>query len=326
MAVYIKTTPYVVDNADVMKRHQLNQYKFAYLFDTENALYKNIQRRLYKLGYDCEIDGNFSKDKMLRTFQEYGTDKYKYNFDFNGITYYTLYNLLFNIKLKVERELEIFSKESSGNHYSIFKVKKDFYNVNSKKLFVLNPLDDYGQDIINRLSITLDNYKTNYILLKQYSLNESLKDRLDRLIDYKSRSNNNVILINIGNAIDYSGNIDAPTLLRGVNIYYNKGTFLGDNRKTEVYARYIAKKIIKYCDKTMEYVRIEENNKLPTMSYIKDIPSITLELGYKNNPIDKIILNTPEMKNIFTNTLCHSIQRIDNFKDTRKYVQFNDKN
>jgi len=323
MSQSYKVNPLYVDNSKVLSRYQTNQFRFAYYYDTSNILYKQLQRKVYKLGYDCYINGDFSKANMRDPMRKYGQDKHKFFIDYDGITYYTLYALLFDMKAKIESETKIYNEEPEGTDYSIYFLRSDFDELTSNKsLVILNPLDEFGERIINKLIPTLDYYKNNYLVIKQSTDYESMRSRVERIKRLVSIRNVSPIVFNIGNAYDYSVDSTLPTLLRGVNIYYNRGLIANDPRKTHSYVQYIAKKLALNLTQEMEYVRMEESIKLPILKDLDTIPCFQLEVGYKNNPIDKIILNSPDYELLIMNTICHAIQRAVNFKKTIRYVDF----
>ena len=323
MSQSYKVNPLFVDNSKVLSRYQTNQYRFAYYYDTSNVLYKQFQRKLYRLGYNCNINGDFSRANMRQAMLNYGKDKYKFFIDFHGITYYSLYSILFDIKIKEEKENLKYNDEPYGNDYDILFLRSDLKkDINKKKLVILNPMDDFGERIIQKLIPTLDYYETNYLVIKQYSEHESLRSRVERIKRIASRRNVNPIVFNIGNAYDYSVDTELPTLLRGVNIYYNRGLIMNDVRKTHSYVNFISKRLSGNLSKELEYVRIEENIKLPILRELNEIPCFQLEIGYTNNPIDRIILNDPDYEAFIVNSLCHAIQRAIEYKKSLRYVDF----
>lgn len=321
MSQVYKVNSLFVNNLDPIKRYQVNQYRYAYMYDTKNELYKQFQRKLYKLGYEVDINGNFARTNMYFAMCEYSSDNYKMNHDVNGICYYSLYDIMFSVKDKIVAETDLYNNETPGNDYSFLNLKSDFFpDVDKRFLVILNPLDEYGEKIIKSLMNVLNFYKTNYLDVKQYHLKESLKDRIQRIKDLCSRRKTNPIVLNIGNAYDYSVDPGVPTLLRGINIYYNRGMVLGDSRKTEIYVQYLAKKLNKYLASEFEYIRTEGNYHLPILKDLGDIASFQIEIGYTNNPIDRIILQNPTLNAKIANSLSHSIQRITSFKDTKRYT------
>jgi len=323
MSQSYKVNPTFVSTSNILKRHQIQQFNFAYFFETKNELYKPLQKKLYKLGYECEINGNLSKENMRDALKDYGTDKYKMTVDYEGITFYTLYNLMFNISSKIKVETEIYNNEEKGNDYSILYLKGDYDKyINSKQLIILNALDSYGMEIIEKLCKALDYYNTNYLIIKQYDLPESMKDIVNRIKDVSSRKNVIPIVFNIGNAYDYSLDKNKSTLLRGVNVYYNQGLIYNDIRKTQTYIQYFTRKVAKNLSIDLEYVRIEENVQLPILKDLGSIPTFQIEIGYTNNPIDKVIIQNKTFKLLVINTLCHAIQRVTSYKDSLRYAEF----
>ena len=317
------------DSIHKIKRLQLNQFNTAYYFDTKNDLYKQLQHKLYKLGYDLEINGDFSRYNMYTPLLEYGRDIYNRVVDTNGITFYSLYNLLFDIETKIvtERELYINSTpDEFGNNYSFNKNTSDFDDTIKfkNKLIFLNPIDEFGELMIKRLIPMLNYYGTNYIDVKQYSLHENMLDRLNRIRDYINKRKIQSFVLNIGNAVDYSSKVtNSPTLLRGINVYHNQGAVFNDYRKIDIYAKYMAGKLDYYLRDYFEYIRIEKNNRIPLLKYFNDyneIPTFQFEIGYKNNPLDKIILSNDKIKTIIANSLCHLIQRIVSMSITKGYT------
>ena len=321
------------DNIGKISRLHYNQFQIAYQFNTKNELYKQLQKKLYKLGYDVEINGDFSRYNMYSPMCEYSRDKYNTVYDVDGVSYYSLYNLLFDIESKIKCETEIFNlsgiaDDVESNNYSLYKNTGDFVDdvVFKNKIIILNPMDEFGETVIKYLIPMLNYYKTNYIEVKQYSLNESMRDRVGRIKDYIDRTPHiQPFILNIGNAIDYV-NPTIPTLLRGINLYHNQGAVFGDYRKIDIYSRYMSAKFNYYLKEYFEYVRLEKTNRLPLLKYFNDlgnIPTFQLEIGYINNPIDKIILKNNNIMSIITNSICHTIQRIISLKLTQRYTDLN---
>lgn len=318
-----KIKPTFSSNAGVLKRWQNNQYRVAYYFDTTNDLYKLFQRKLYKLGYDVEINGIFDRKTYFKVFQEYSANNTRINYDYDGICYHTLYNLLFNLQDKIEKETEFFNLERSEVNYNFIKHRSDFYSeINEKFLIFLNPMDEFGEFIINKLYFALNYYQINYLDVKQTNFKESMYDRLDRIRNYcNRRAGINPLIVNIGNAIDYSVPKDTTTLLRGINIYSNKGMVLGDTRKTFTFQKYLSKKLNTYFYDTFEYIRMEENTKLPILSTLSDLATFQIEFGYKNNPIDLVLLNNKKLIGLFINAMCFALQRVTSFSEAKRYIE-----
>jgi hypothetical protein len=322
-----KISDVLVDKKFLIKRFHKNQFITAYTYDTFNENYKQIQHRLYKLGYDLKVDGDFSRLNMVDALFAYNRDVYKIVYDYEGITYYTLYKLLFNLNKKVEIEESNYNIESYCN-YSFLTSRNDYemdYNVrlnNRNKIFFLNPTDEFGIMIIQGLIKILNYYKTNYIDVKQTNFKESQNDRVNRILDYVDRNKGiTPIVLNVGSSIDYNSK---TTLLRGINVFNNLGVINDNHKLITSYTKYVTRSLNFRLKNYFEYLLHEQNNVLPLLKNFNDIASIQIELGYSNNPIDSILQKDPNVIKYMINSLALSIHKMINYKDAKRYTELDD--
>lgn len=320
-----KISKVLVDKKLNIKRFYKNQFNTAYKYDTYNENYKQLQNKLYRLGYDVKIDGDFSRLNMVDSVYQFNRDTYKTVFDWDGITYYSLYRLLYDMDKKIEIETNNYNIESYCN-YSFLTSSSDYntdYKItfkNKNKIIFLNPLDEFGERIIKSMFKILNFYNTNYIDCKQTNFQESQKDRVNRILEYidTHKEHKNPIVINVGRSIDYNSN---TTLLRGINIYNNYGIIDGNYKKILTYSKYFTNILNRKLSYYFEYTMNEQNDLLPLLKNFNDIPSIQIELGYANNPIDKMLHNDNNVLKYLVHSLVFAVQRIVTHNVAQRYTK-----